>query len=155
MYKAHYKGSADKAGFRGLGVLVRGMSPDNLALQALDRARFDGLCGVIQQQELAEYLLANYNPIEICAHENVVTGQDKPLWGSTQAVKNSLQDLIKNDLNGHRFVRCDRKGQAAGDKRAWGYRVYLWDPALDTIDQGVDDLTDIMSHIRDASELLM
>jgi hypothetical protein len=144
MYKAHFKGTADKPGFRGLGVLVRTMSPDNLALQALDQARFNGLQGLIQQQELAEFLLDGYNPLDVPACDNVVTGKDKLLWGSVQAVKNSLQDLIKNNLSGHRFFRCMRNGAHAGDKRAWGYFVSPWDPYNDVVD-GVDDLTDILS----------
>ena len=153
MYRAHYAGKADKPGFRGLGILVRSMSPDNLALMALDQARFNGLQGIIQQQELAEFLLEAYNPIDVPASVNVVTGKDKLLWGSSQAVKNSIQDLIKNDMASHRLFRCMRNGAPAGVNRAWGYFVASWDPSVDSLD-GVDDLSDIMSLIKDASELL-
>lgn len=153
MYKAHYTGKADKPGFRGLGVLVRGMSPDNLALEAVIRARQTGVCGRIQQQELAEILLANFNPVEVLACDNIVTGQDKLLWGSTQAVKNSLQDLVKNGLNAHHFIRCMRNGEAAGDKRAWGYYVTPWGSHHDDEDDGVD-LYDIMSQIVDVTHVI-
>lgn len=123
MYQAHYRGTADRAGMRGLGVIVRGMATDNLALSAMQAARECGVAGIYQQQVLADLLLAKFNPIEVPGYENVVTGLDKPLWGSRQAVKNSLRDLILNNMSDGQFYRCDRSGNPVGETRAYGYFV--------------------------------
>ena len=123
MYQAHYRGIADKPGMRGLGVMVRDMSPDNMALSAVQAARECGISGVWQQQALADLLLAKFNPVDVPACDNVVTGTDKYLWGSRQAVKNSLRDLILNNMSDGQFYRCDRSGNPVGETRAYGYFV--------------------------------
>lgn len=125
MYRAHFTGKADKPGFRGLGVLVRGMSPDALALTAVQSFREAGYHGVIAQQAMAEILLDRFNPVDVPGSENIITpGIDKLLWGTVQVAKNALQDLIKNNLNTGLFYRCMRDGSPAGDRKAYGYYVY-------------------------------
>lgn len=125
MYYAHFTGRADAPGFRGLGVLVRGMSPDALALQAVQDFRNAGYHGVIAQQAMAEIIHNQFNPMNVPGSENVIQpGIDVPLWGTVQAVKNGLQDMVKNNLNGGLFYRCMRNGEPAGDRKAFGYYVY-------------------------------
>lgn len=135
MYYAHFTGTSDKPGFRGLGVLVRGMSPDALALSAVQEFREAGFVGVIAQQAMAELIFKQFNPVNVPGSQNVVTpGVDVPLWGTVQAVKNGLQDLVKNGLNDGLFHRCMRNGEPAGDRRAFGYFVCPIDEELDIRD---------------------
>ena len=132
MYKAHFEGTATAIGFRNLGVCPRGMSKDAVAIMAVQAARQAGISGVYPQKELAKIILECFNIIETPAHKNVVTGMDKFVWGSVQAVQNMLQDMVKAGLAKGMFYRCDRNGDPLelGPKAPCYYVI----PSIDDIE---------------------